>query len=55
MIFEAVVGDGFLGDIAIDEVELSTQVCSLVPSYAQPENVGSASVGKCLKIVLSLL
>ena len=34
IIFEAVVGDGFLGDIAIDEVKLSTTSCDTSPSYA---------------------
>lgn len=31
------VGDGFLGDIAIDEVTLSTTDCTLLPSYALPD------------------
>ena len=37
LIFEAIVGDGYLGDIAIDEVTLSTSVCTLVPSHANPD------------------
>ena len=49
VIFEAVVGDGYLGDIAIDEVALSTASCNAVPSSAEP-GVSSLS-GKCLKIV----
>ena len=49
VIFEAVVGDGFLGDIAIDEVTLSTASCNTVPNSAKP-GVSSLS-GKCLKIV----
>lgn len=43
------MGDGYLGDIAIDEVALSTASCNAVPSSAEP-GVSSLS-GKCLKIV----
>ena len=40
------MGDGFLGDIAIDEVTLSTASCNTVPNFAKP-GVSSLS-GKCL-------
>ncbi|XP_078345359.1 neuropilin-1a-like [Oculina patagonica] len=36
VIFEAVVGDGFLGDIAMDEVQLLTTSCTIIPSNAKP-------------------
>ncbi|XP_022788295.1 MAM and LDL-receptor class A domain-containing protein 1-like [Stylophora pistillata] len=35
LIFEAVVGDGFLGDIALDDVNLSTIACDHSPDYAK--------------------
>ena len=37
------MGDGFLGDIAIDEVTLSTASCTILPSSAKP-----GVSGKCL-------
>ena len=43
------MGDGYLGDIAIDEITLSTASCNTVPNSAEP-GVSSLS-GKCLKIV----
>ena len=42
------MGDGFLGDIAIDEVMLSTVSCNIFPSSANP---GVSGQGKCTKIV----
>ena len=41
MIFEAVVGDGFLGDIALDNVELSTNTCNYYPDYAESSSQGT--------------
>ena len=38
------VGDGFLGDIAIDEVKLLTESCSTSPNQAKAKS----SVGKYL-------
>ena len=39
------MGDGFVGDIAIDEVTLSTASCNTLPSSAKP-----GVSGKYLKI-----
>ncbi|KAJ7390089.1 hypothetical protein OS493_027119 [Desmophyllum pertusum] len=46
VIFEAVVGDGFLGDIAIDEVKLLTESCSTSPNQAKAKNSTGPSLEK---------
>ena len=43
------VGDRFLGDIAIDEVKLLTTSCTTFPSYAKP-GVSTSLSGKGLII-----
>ena len=47
------MGDGYLGDIAIDEVMLSTTSCTTFPSSAKP-GISASLSGKFLKIYKTL-